>query len=105
MYEKLIGESKEYQRLLNEAHKDALDRLQQSNQHNVDALKDVSIAWANKKDSAPVIITGGGNRQVIRSGYAEPGEEDTKVCPGCGRTVEVTSRFCQYCNNEFKDVK
>ncbi len=106
MYEKLLGESKEYQRMLNEAHKDALDRLQQTSKSGLDAVTTVSVAYANK-DSSPVVITGGGSGQVIHGGrISKPeDEEDTKVCPGCGRTVEVTSRFCQYCNNEFKDVK
>lgn len=106
MYEKLLGESKDYQKLLMETQKDAMDRLQQTSQHGMDTIKEISVAYA-QKGSDPLIITGQGGNSISRPSdiTMNQSQEETKTCPGCGRQVVVTSRFCQYCNNEFKDMK
>jgi hypothetical protein len=106
MYEKLIAENKDSQRMLMETQKDAMDRVQQMSQHGMDSIKEISIAYAHREPT-PIVIAGTGGESVIhtsRSGM-DSTKEEMKTCPECGRQVVVSSRFCQYCNNEFKDVK
>jgi len=105
MYEKLLSESKTSQNLMLDIQRDAMDRIQQMAEKNLDAMKDVSESYA-KHGSDPIIITGTAGNSMFRGSH--PGindfQEEMKICPGCGRQVTVSSRFCQYCKNEFKDV-
>lgn len=105
IYERLLMNSKENQQILIDVQKDFMLHQQQMSQHDIDAIKDVSIAYA-QKGSEPIIINSGG-AFIPTSGHpGKAGEsEETKTCPTCGRQVTVSSRYCQYCNNEFKDVK
>ncbi|MHC1783638.1 MAG: hypothetical protein AB9891_12940 [Anaerolineaceae bacterium] len=105
MYEKLLSEQKSAQSILIESQREAMERLQRMSEHNVDAMKEISTAYASR-GSDPVIITGAGGGQVIGGSRAGQNgqQEETKVCPSCGRLVEVSSRFCRYCSVPFKDV-
>jgi len=106
MYEKLLSESKSSQSLLIETQKDAMNRIQQMAEQNITAMKEISEAYA-KHGADPVIIAGAAGNSMFRASHSgiSDFQEETKICPGCGRQVTVSSRFCQYCNNEFKDIK
>lgn len=106
LYEKLLAENQANQRLLIETQAMAMERLQRMSEHNVDAMKEISVAYAQQK-SSPVIIDGSNGGSVLHGRVAGEGNnrEEIKICPSCGRQVAASSRFCQYCNNEFKDVK
>jgi len=69
-------------------------------------MKELGIAYAQKGSDPIIIASPGGNSTVqsSRSNMNQP-QDETKTCPGCGRQVVATSRYCQYCNNEFKDIK
>ena len=103
MYEKMLAGNEANQQQLMNYQKEVMDRMQKMSEHDVDAIKEVSMAYA-KQGTPPVIIAGAGGgsvAQTARSGFAESSEE--KGCPICGRHVPVNSRFCPYCNNQFKD--
>lgn len=106
LYEKLLAENQSSQRLLIETQSAAMERLQRMSEHNVDAMKEMSVAYAQQKTS-PVIISGSSGGSVIHGGALgeTASREEVKICPTCGRQVAVNSRYCQYCNNEFKDIK
>ncbi len=104
MYEKLLASNQNSQQVLLDLQKDAMDRLQQMSQHNIDAIKDVSSSFAN--GSGTVIIGGPMGGSVIRTSKSGVTDSyETKTCPSCGRQVAVDSRFCEFCGNVFKDVK
>jgi hypothetical protein len=107
MYEKLLAESKSSQGLLVESQRDAMDRIQRMSEHGIDAMKEVSQSYAQQRSDPAVIIAGPNGGSVIHTSHSGMvnSQEETKTCPACGRQVVVSSRFCQYCNNEFKDVK
>jgi len=103
LYERLFRENQESQRLMVEAQKDAMDRLQHMSEHDVDAIKDISKAYA-QGGGTPVVIAGAGGSRVIRASGESGLEEESKICPKCGRRVDASSRFCPYCSNAFADL-
>ena len=102
IYERLIAGNKESQVLLIETQKDAMNRLQQMSEHNIEAMRDVSKAYA-QQTHPPVVFAGAGTEQGQKPSGAL--DKELKRCPACGRMVEANSRYCRYCNNEFKDMK
>ena len=103
LYERLIEENKASQLLLLEAQKGAMERLQHMSEHDVDAIMQISKAYAQQ--SSPQVVVAGTGGRVVRSTAAGIDGEELKGCPKCGRQVPVDSRFCPFCNNEFADLK
>lgn len=118
MYERLLGEQKEWfdkmdeltdKRVsdLNRANERALD----SSKNALDTLADTAKSFANMRTSPSVVIGDHDNvahpgygRGRIQMGATSSMDEEIKTCPKCGRQVEALARHCPYCGNKFIDV-
>jgi hypothetical protein len=118
MYERLLGEQKEWLDKMDELTEKrvgdlnrANERALESSKHALDTLADTAKSFANIRTSPSVVIGDHDNvtHPGYRSGRAQSGpplplDEEVKTCPKCGRQVEVSARHCPYCGNKFIDI-